>query len=184
MRVCSSLIHFQFFYNSVLKKYNSVSSILKNNTCTGYLCQTKPLTMNTLVKITVTILISFFSSQLEAQNNYSVTIKVEKAQSNDGKMFIALYNTESGFLEKTYKSAKSEIANQSCSIVFKDIPEGTYAVSIFHDENNNGKMDTNFFGIPTEDYGCSNGATGFFGPPKWNDAKFELKENKSITITL
>lgn len=39
-------------------------------------------------------------------------------------------------------------------------------------------------GIPKEDYGCSNEASGFMGPPKWNDAKFELKENKVITITL
>ncbi|MUU78174.1 DUF2141 domain-containing protein [Winogradskyella endarachnes] len=140
--------------------------------------------MTTLVKITVTLLISFFSFQLEAQNNYAVTIKVEKAQSNNGKMFIALYNKESGFLEKAYKSTKSEIEHQSCSVVFNDIPEGTYAVSIFHDENDNGKMDTNFFGIPSEDYGCSNGAVGFFGPPQWEDAKFELKENKSLTITL
>ena len=69
-------------------------------------------------------------------------------------------------------------------MTFEDIPEGTYAVSIFHDENDNGKMDTNFLGIPSEDYGCSNDASGFLGPPKWEDAKFQLKENTSIKITL
>ena len=135
--------------------------------------------MNLLVKIIVIILISFLSFQAEAQGKFTITVKVEHANSNDGKMFVALYNTESGFLEKSYKGEISGIANKSCTVLFKDIPEGVYAVSLFHDENDNGKIDTNFFGIPKEDYGCSNGATGFMGPPKWEDAKFQLTKNKS-----
>ncbi|NRD23932.1 DUF2141 domain-containing protein [Winogradskyella litoriviva] len=140
--------------------------------------------MNLLVKITVLTMMSFLSFQLEAQDNFTITVKVEDANSNDGKMFIALYNTETGFLKQSYKGEISAITNKSCKVLFKDIPKGVYAVSIFHDENDNGKMDTNFFGIPSEDYGCSNDATGFMGPPKWEDAKFELNKNKSITISL
>ena len=69
--------------------------------------------------------------------------------------------------------------------VVKNVPDGTYAVSFVHDKNSNGKMDKNFMGIPKEDYGCSNNAKGFMGPPKWEDAKFELKgADKSITISL
>ncbi|NRD19680.1 DUF2141 domain-containing protein [Winogradskyella eckloniae] len=140
--------------------------------------------MNRLVKIIVITLIGIFSFQLEAQNNFTITVKVNKAQNDDGKMFIALYNSATGFLETTYKGEISAIQNNACSVTFKDIPEGTYAVSIFHDENDNGKMDTNFFGIPTEDYGCSNNATGFMGPPKWDDAKFQLSTDKTILISL
>ena len=87
-------------------------------------------------------------------------------------------------LEINNKGTKSEITNHSCTIIFENIPKGTYAVSIFHDENNNGKLDTNFFGIPNEDYGCSNNAKGFMGPPKWQDAKFKLNTNKTLLITL
>ena len=140
--------------------------------------------MNVLVKIAVALIISLVSYPLEAQETYSIKVTVKGADSNDGKIFIALYNTEANFLDKTYKGTKSEINNNQCSITFEDIPEGVYAVSVFHDENDNGKMDTNFMGIPKEDYGCSNDASGFMGPPKWRDAKFQLKENKSITISL
>lgn len=45
-------------------------------------------------------------------------------------------------------------------------------------------MDSNFLGIPKEDYGCSNNATGFMGPPKYNDAKFTLSENKTVNIEI
>lgn len=140
--------------------------------------------MNTLTKIIIVFIIGSLGFQLEAQDNFTITVNVEEASSNDGKMFIALYNAENSFLSTSYKGSKSAIKNNQCSVTFEDIPNGVYAVSIFHDENDNGKMDTNFFGIPSEDYGCSNDAKGFMGPPQWEDAKFQLRENKSITITL
>ena len=88
------------------------------------------------------------------------------------------------FLKDRFKDAIGEIDEEKSTITFTDIPEGTYAISFIHDENDNGKMDTNFMGIPKEDYGCSNNAKGFMGPPKWKDAKFELKSDKTIDITL
>lgn len=140
--------------------------------------------MNVFVNIIAILFISLLAFQADSKSNNSVTIVVEGAKSNDGYMFIALYNSESDFLKSAYKRAKIKIENKMCTTVFEDLPEGIYAVSIFHDENDNGKMDTNFFGIPTEDYGCSNNARGVMGPPKWQDAKFELKESQTIKITL
>lgn len=140
--------------------------------------------MGTLIKLAVILIMSLVSYQAQSQDTYSLTIKVEDADSNKGKMFFALYDEEGDFLDKAIKATKSKISQKASTITFEDIPEGIYAVSIFHDENDNGKLDSNFFGIPKEDYGCSNDATGFMGPPKWKDAKFELKDNTSITITL
>lgn len=140
--------------------------------------------MNVLVRIVLTLAIGLISSQLNAQDSFSITVNVEGANSNNGKMFLALYKEKTSFLKEPFKALKSEISNKTCQVTFEDLPAGVYAVSIFHDENDNGKMDTNVLGIPKEDYGCSNDASGFMGPPKWEDAKFELKENKSITISL
>lgn len=140
--------------------------------------------MSTLVKIAVIVIISLFSVSSVPQSTYSLTVEVKEADSNEGKMLIAVYNNESDFLDKTYMGTKSDISNNGCVVTFENIPEGTYAVSIFHDENDNDKLDSNFIGIPKEDYGCSNDAKGFMGPPKWKDAKFELKSDKTITITL
>ena len=140
--------------------------------------------MSTLVKIAVIVIISMFSSTSNAQSTYNLTVKVEDADNNDGKMLIAVYNSESDFLDTTYKGTQSTITDNGCVVTFENIPEGIYAVSIFHDENDNDKLDSNFIGIPKEDYGCSNNAKGFMGPPKWKDAKFELKSDKTITITL
>ncbi|WP_418639375.1 DUF2141 domain-containing protein [Winogradskyella sp.] len=140
--------------------------------------------MNILVKIIVILLLNVLSYQLQAQDNYSVTVTVTNANNDKGKMFVALYNSENGFLETSYKGAMSKIEDKTCTVTFEGMPKGTYAVSVFHDENDNGKLDTNFLGIPKEDYGCSNNATGFMGPPKWADAKFELKNDKTLSIKL
>lgn len=171
-------------YSSSCKMHNSVTSVLKNHTCIGYLRQTKPMTMNTLAKISFLFFFGLNCILGQAQENLTITIKVEKADNNDGKMYIALYDSEAGFLKQPFKSVKSNIVNNTCTVTFDTIAKGTYAVSIFHDENNNGKLDTNFLGIPTEDYGCSNDAKGFMGPPRWEDAKFNVNEDKIFMITL
>ncbi len=122
---------------------------------------------------------SFYSVNAQNDTGYDITVTISNFESNDGKVFIGLYNSEENFLGEMYKGTISKISNNQCEVILKGIPDGTYAISVYHDENDNNKMDKGVFGIPKEDYGCSNGATGFMGPPKWEDAKFELK-GKSI----
>ena len=68
---------------------------------------------------------------------------------------------------------------------FEGLESGMYAVSLFHDENDNGKLDANFMGIPREPYAFSNNAKGFFGPPTFQDCQFEVVQGtKEIVISL
>lgn len=145
---------------------------------------TKIKVMVGLIKIAVIFIISSISFGASAQSDFSLTVKIQGAVNNKGQMFISVYNKEAQFLSKFYKGTKSKIVDNSCVVTFNNLPSGTYAVSIYHDENDNGRLDSNFLGIPKEDYGCSNDAKGFMGPPKWEDAKFEINNNKTITITL
>lgn len=141
--------------------------------------------MITLVKILTLLLINTGITAPQTPKLMDITVNIENLDSNEGKLLVGLYDTEEDFLKNRYKDAVVGIKNNKSSLVFKGVPAGTYAVSFVHDENNNGKMDINFMRIPKEDYGCSNNARGTFGPPKWDDAKFELKnESKTITITL
>lgn len=139
--------------------------------------------MSTLVKIIIVLLLS--QTVLFAQENIdqTITVKVTNLDGNAGKVYVALYDSETTFLEKKYKSTISTIKDGSCEVVFENVPNGVYAISLFHDKNDNNKMDSNFLGIPKEDYGCSNNAKGFMGPPKWKDAKFKI-QNNSVTQTI
>ena len=128
------------------------------------------------------LLLTVFS--LQAQNNIKVTIT--GFNNNDGKAMVGLYNSEETFLKKEYKAIKTNIKNNQASVEFSDVPDGTYAISMFHDENENGKLDMFMGFYPTEPYACSNNAKGMFGPPKWKDAVFTVTENtnKKIEINL
>ncbi|MEK9594148.1 MAG: DUF2141 domain-containing protein [Luminiphilus sp.] len=65
-----------------------------------------------------------------------------------------------------------------------ELPPGTYAVGIFHDANLNNRLDNYFFGVPREQYGFSNNARGFMGPPSFEDAAFSLEGKTEISISL
>ena len=68
---------------------------------------------------------------------------------------------------------------------FEDIPPGTYALAIVHDENMNGKLDTNLLGIPKEGYGFSNDAKALLGAPSFSAASFSYDgQNLELTISL
>jgi len=140
--------------------------------------------MRKLILIVVFIFSGLFSTNGQENEIYTLTINVSGLDSNKGKILIALFNEKKQFLKKRFKEGMTTINNKKITYVFEEIPKGEYAVSIFHDENDNDKMDTNFFGIPKEDYGCSNNARGFMGPPKYEDAKFQFTANKTIQIKL
>lgn len=136
--------------------------------------------MKNLITIICLSLFTLYSINAQNESVSDITVVVSNFDNNQGKAYVALYNSEASFLNKGFEATFTKIENNSCTITFKAVPNGIYAISMFHDENDNNKMDTALFGIPKEDYGCSNNATGFMGPPKWQDAKFQIN-NKSIT---
>ena len=65
-----------------------------------------------------------------------------------------------------------------------DVPHGTYAVRLYHDEDDDGELDTNLFGVPQEAFGFSNNARGSMGPPDFRKAAVVLDtDSLSTTIT-
>ena len=136
------------------------------------------------VLLTIAIILTSILATNAQEETFNLTVNISGLDSDNGKVMIALYDGEAQFLSKRYKSAMIKSTDKKVTYIFEDVPKGEYAVSFFHDENDNNKMDTNFIGIPKEDYGCSNNATGFMGPPKYKDAKFMIEEHKSINIEI
>lgn len=140
--------------------------------------------MKKLLLVATFIFFGILSTNAQEQNTFNLTVEISGLDSNQGNLMIGLYDSEDNFLKKQFKGIISKITDKKSTVMFKNIPKGEYAVSFVHDENDNKKMDTNFFGIPKEAYGCSNNAKGFMGPPKYKDAKFTLEKNESITINI
>lgn len=134
------------------------------------------------------LIIAFIFSGISTTNaqeeTFNLTVNISGLKSDKGTLMVAIYDKKENFLNKRFKGDMVKITDKKSVVIFKNLPKGEYAVSFIHDENDNKKMDTNFLGIPKEDYGCSNNATGFMGPPKYDDAKFQLSENKAIEIKI
>ena len=118
---------------------------------------------------------------LQAQN--TIEVEIINFSSDKGVAQIGLFNNEVSFLGKVYERKVVKIKDQKAVAIFDNIPEGTYAISVFHDENEDKKLNT-FLGIPTENYAASNNAPSKFGPPKWKDAKFEVNNGKILKLKI
>lgn len=107
-------------------------------------------------------------------------ITVGGLRNRDGQVLVAVFTAADGFpgeAEQAYRKARSPLAGQSATFRFEEVPYGTYAVSVVHDENANGRLDKNFLGIPTEGAGVSNNPKPGFGPPRFETATFAVKDH-------
>ncbi len=109
-----------------------------------------------------------------------------KGSGDKGKVMVALYKQTDKWMRLA--SGGSQMApakKEGVGVMFKDLAEGEYAISLFVDENGNGKLDSNAIGIPIEPYAFSNDASGAFGPPTFEQAKFVVsKDAKTIVINI
>jgi uncharacterized protein (DUF2141 family) len=117
---------------------------------------------------------------------HSLSLTIEGVPSNAGAICAAVYKDHKSFLkfDEVYKMGSEKATEGNTIIQINDIPEGNYAVAIFHDENGNNTLDTNMFGIPKETVAFSNAKMKMFGPPKFEECAFEIVANTEITIAL
>jgi len=81
---------------------------------------------------------------LNAQN--TIEAEISNFASDKGVAQIGLFNTETSFLEKVYKGKEVKIKDKKAVAIFTDIPDGTYAISAFHDKNKDKKNSTHSSG--------------------------------------
>jgi uncharacterized protein (DUF2141 family) len=133
--------------------------------------------------ILIILLFALFNQLLPAQNQPSgnIEIRITGLRSTKGKISVNLFNGREGFPDDPMKSfgwKTIKIIPDTVVIVFEDLPYGNYAISILHDENSNGKMEKNFFGIPKEGFAFSNNYKPRIMSPSFDDAMITLSKPK------
>ncbi len=105
---------------------------------------------------------------------------------SDGVARGSVFASEADWLKRPLGAADGAFgADGVARLVFSGLEPGWIAVSVFHDEDGDGELDTNFIGIPSEPVAASNNPSARFGPPSWEDSRFELPEGGvEITIAL
>jgi len=123
------------------------------------------------------------ASVVGAQNK--LTVVVDGIENPRGKIWVAVFDSIN-FLKAPayYGMVKIEEGQEEATVIIENVAPGKYAATVFQDENDNDKLDTGAYGIPTEKYGFSNNAKVEMGPPSFQDCMFTVEEDTEINITL
>jgi uncharacterized protein (DUF2141 family) len=111
-------------------------------------------------------------------SQFKLEIEIIEIRNNTGNILLQLFDIKENILIQEVGA----INDKKCSFTIPNLSTGKYAVRYYHDENMNGKMETNLAGKPMEGYGFSNNVIGRFGPPPFDKWLFEITEDKKIVL--
>ena len=133
----------------------------------------------------IVLVISFLCGALTLQAQNQVTASVSRLASNKGVCRACLFINASSFAKMDAFQCKAvPIIDKKALITFQDIPKGKYALFIFHDVNENNKLDKNWLGIPKEGYGASRNQLPFAAAPAFEPNSFFLNQKDSLFLSV
>lgn len=107
----------------------------------------------------------------------TVEVTIENVKSTDGSLLIAVYDNADDYRKKAVKELKIPAVTPAATLSLADLAPGDCAITLFHDRNGNGKIDSNLFGIPTEPYGFSGNPKNLMSPATWEQSRFSVTNN-------
>jgi uncharacterized protein (DUF2141 family) len=124
------------------------------------------------MKLSLTGLFAVLALSAYSQIKFEVTVTGIK--DTNGTIRVGLFSSEEEFLENAVYGEVVKATGSKVTVVFNSLPPGQYGISVIHDENENGELDSNFMGIPKEGFGFGNNAMGMFGPPSFKEASIKI----------
>jgi uncharacterized protein (DUF2141 family) len=130
-----------------------------------------------------TLLLIIFLSTTLVKVSYcqqaSLEVTIKNIKNKKGSIRIGLFTNDTDFMKKIAYGKIVKVDGAEVTAVFDDLPAGDYGISIIHDENENGELDTNKMGIPKEGFAFGNNAMGKMGPASFENSKVAVRE-KSV----
>ena len=148
-----------------------------------------PMGVRCAAWFTVLVFANFSTITFAQSSCPGIHVEILDIRKSIGTVACALFEAPEGFPTKYLHSATNimmiKVRDRQARCDFLDIPPGTYALAVIHDENMDGKLGTNSVGIPTEGYGFSNDASALMGAPSFGAASFAYNgRTHELTIRL
>ena len=118
----------------------------------------------------------------------TLTVRIKGIRNTTGKIGVVLYANDRGFpLDPSQSAAAKQVdidpTTLTATVVFENLPQGTYAATVLHDEKLIGKMEFASDGTPMEGYGISNNPDSSQGAPTFDESKFTV-DQPQLTIDI
>jgi uncharacterized protein (DUF2141 family) len=124
----------------------------------------------------------------QSSPNGNLKLVVTGIKNSNGEININVFNRADGFPKedtKAIRHLRGRVSDGKCTVVITGLPFGKYAIAVYHDENNDKKLNKSWYGIPSEGVGSSNNVKGNFGPPTFDQAKFDFgPESNELSIVV
>jgi uncharacterized protein (DUF2141 family) len=114
-----------------------------------------------------------------------IEVRVLNVSSSAGSVRVAICTAEQWLRHSWIRSARVPAQRGQVVVTVPDVPPGTYGILAHHDWNDDGKVNRNLFGRPTEGIGFSRNAPMNFGPPRFEDAAVRVVGERAVVeVTL
>ncbi|MGH1378948.1 MAG: DUF2141 domain-containing protein [Alphaproteobacteria bacterium] len=131
-------------------------------------------------KVNFIVLVAIASITSTAVFAGDIKVNIENIRNDRGRMQIAVFNSEASFDQQNADSAFAAISiaarKGSQSITLHDVPSGSYAIAIHHDENANGEFDVSARKFPEEGFAYSNNVGADKEVTPFSDAVFDVSD--------
>lgn len=145
-----------------------------------------------MCRIPVFLFCLFFAAlalpSMAAAQECTLTVNVDGIRNDTGMVRAMVFGSDENFpfgTSKVFKILQGVIKDGKATLEVKGVPYGTYAISVYHDENNSGYLEQGAYGKPKEGIGASNNPPKKNRPPTFEEARFTISEEaKVINITM
>jgi uncharacterized protein (DUF2141 family) len=137
----------------------------------------------------LTLISSNLFTSVNAQSPLTMTVTINNIKPDSGQVCFRVYSSEKGFPFSNKSEVKSGCLEKNSRIIkkqFVGLRPGKYAVTVIDDQNRDGKLNTDFLGIPQEGFGVSNNPIVSIttGAPKFSKASFSMQNNTIVNIQM
>ncbi|MCE7057001.1 DUF2141 domain-containing protein [Algoriphagus sp. AGSA1] len=134
------------------------------------------------MKLAIFSLFLLLASTQDQRDSGTIEISISETSSEEGVVQVLIFNKDDGWpesLDKAWKMLTIPIENKVARKTIADVPPGNYAVTVFHDHDEDGKIRKNKVGYPLDSFGFSNNPSLLFGVPSFS--KCSKKVNPAVT---
>ena len=147
----------------------------------------RSLARTTLMSLGLLIAVVCAGEAVAGPRPCAITVDMSGFHSDKGHALVALFRSPKCFPDRPRHAVRRVsvvIRGGKARAVLRQLPPGTYAIAVLHDEDGNREMKTGFLGRPKEGYGASRDARGKMGPPKFDDARLALRPGQSLVAKI
>lgn len=135
----------------------------------------------------VVFLCIILAASAAARAQSKIVARIGNVRNDRGVCQVCLFNNAASFNGDggtPVQCVQAPVKDGLSEARFENIPPGAYAIMVFHDANNNRKLDQNFLGIPKEGYGASRNKLPFAGAPGFEENKFTVPQGTTTTLRI